>query len=166
MQPMHSVSQQTKVTLVFQAKSSGVQCGANLEQATWLLLLGVLCRKDGYVVAVVRATSDEAAFSRLRAGYDSGAPDLLEAFDTLAKKHLRVYTGQQQPTHAVCIPPASSTGLKGLVFLLNLSMGRIAGFLDRQIGRRLAASTSHSRIRCTHIRFWRALLQSIVSVLI
>ena len=100
MQPMHSVLQQTKVTLVFQAKSLGVQCGADLELATWLPLLSVLCRKDGYVVAVVRGTSDEAAFSRLRAGYDSGAPKLLKAFDALAEKHLRVHAGQQQPTQA------------------------------------------------------------------
>ena len=53
------------------------------------------------MVAVVRGTSDEAAFSRLRAGYDSGAAELLDAFDALAKKHLRVYAGQQQTTHAV-----------------------------------------------------------------
>ena len=64
------------------------------------LILSVFCRKGGYVVAVVRGASDEVAFSRLRAGYDSGAPELLETFDALAKKHLRVYAGQQRPTHA------------------------------------------------------------------
>ena len=64
------------------------------------------------MVAVVRGTSDDAAFLRLRAGYDSGAPELLEAFDALAKKHLRVYAGQQRPVQAICAHPASSEGLK------------------------------------------------------
>ena len=101
MQPMHSVSQQTKVTLVFQAKSSGVQCGANLEQATWLLTPEcVLQKRMAMWWLSCAAPSDEVAFSRLRAGYDSGAPELLETFDALAKKHLRVYAGQQRPTHA------------------------------------------------------------------
>ena len=78
-------------------------------------LLSVFCRKDGYVVAVVRGASDEAAFSRLRAGYDSGAAELLETFDALAKTHLRVYAGQQRLTHAVCAPHASSKDLKSQV---------------------------------------------------
>ena len=64
------------------------------------------------MVAVVRGASDEVAFSRLRAGYDSGAPELLETFDALAKKHLRVYAGQQRPAYALCTPCASSEGLK------------------------------------------------------
>ena len=50
-------------------------------------------RKDGLVVAVVRGNSDDAAYSRLRAGYDSGDPSLLQIFDNLAAKHLKVYAG-------------------------------------------------------------------------
>ena len=57
----------------------------------------MFCRKDGYVVAVVRGNSAKAACLRLRAGYDSGDPKLLQVFDDLASKHLRVYAGEQQP---------------------------------------------------------------------
>ena len=46
------------------------------------------------VVAIVRAHGDDAAYSRLRAGYDSGDAELLKAFDDLAKDHLRVYAGR------------------------------------------------------------------------
>ncbi len=45
------------------------------------------------VVAIVRGNSDEAAYSRLRAGYDSGDPELLKLFDSLAAKQLKVYAG-------------------------------------------------------------------------
>ena len=55
------------------------------------------CRKDGYVVAVVRGNGDKAAYSRLRAGYDSGDAELLRVFDDLARTHLRVYAGEQHP---------------------------------------------------------------------
>ena len=47
------------------------------------------------VVAIVRAHGDDAAYSRLRAGYDSGDAELLKAFDDLAKDHLKVYAGRQ-----------------------------------------------------------------------
>ena len=47
------------------------------------------------VVAIVRAHGDDAAYSRLRAGYDSGDVELLKAFDDLAKDHLKVYAGRQ-----------------------------------------------------------------------
>ena len=63
-------------------------------------LPSTLCREDGYVVAVVRGSSDKAAYSRLRAGYDTGDPELLQVFDDLARKHLRVYAGEQQPLSA------------------------------------------------------------------
>ena len=46
------------------------------------------------VVAIVRAHGDDAAYSRLRAGYDSGDAELLKAFDNLAKDHLKVYAGR------------------------------------------------------------------------
>ena len=45
------------------------------------------------MVGIVRGNSDEAAFSRLRAGYDSGDAELLKLFDDLASKHLKVYAG-------------------------------------------------------------------------
>jgi len=45
------------------------------------------------VVAVVRGNGDDAAYSRLRAGYDSGDAELVKIFDDLAAKHLRVYVG-------------------------------------------------------------------------
>lgn len=44
------------------------------------------------MVAVVRGASDEKAAERLRAGFDSGDPALLQRFDALAK-HLTVYSG-------------------------------------------------------------------------
>ena len=50
------------------------------------------------MAAVVRGNGDKAAQARLRAGYDSGDPELLQAFDDLARKHLRVYAGEQQPS--------------------------------------------------------------------
>ena len=57
-------------------------------------LKGVMSRrKGGLVVAVVRGNGNDAAYSRLRAGYDSGDPELLKLFDDLAAKHLRVYAG-------------------------------------------------------------------------
>ena len=46
------------------------------------------------VVAIVRAHGDDAAYSRLRAGYDSGDAELRKAFDDLAKDHLKVYAGR------------------------------------------------------------------------
>ena len=46
------------------------------------------------MVAVVRGSSDSAAYLRLRAGYDSGDPELLQVFDVLARTHLRVYAGE------------------------------------------------------------------------
>ena len=52
-----------------------------------------LRRKDGLVVAIVRGNGDDAAYSRLRAGYDSGDAELIKLFDNLASKHLRVYAG-------------------------------------------------------------------------
>ena len=45
------------------------------------------------MVAVVRGNGDDAAYSRLRAGYDSGDAELVKIFDDLAAKHLRVYAG-------------------------------------------------------------------------
>ena len=45
------------------------------------------------MVAVVRGNGDDAAYSRLRAGYDSGDAELLKLFDDLAAKHLKVYAG-------------------------------------------------------------------------
>ena len=48
-------------------------------------------------MAVVRGNSDKAAYLRLRAGYDSGDPNLLQVFDDLAREHLRVHAGEQQP---------------------------------------------------------------------
>ena len=53
------------------------------------------CRKGGLVVAIVRGHGDDAAYSRLRAGYDSGDAELLQTFDNLAKDHLKVYAGRQ-----------------------------------------------------------------------
>lgn len=44
-------------------------------------------------MAIVRGNGDEAAWSRLRAGYDSGDPELLSKFDSLASQHLQVYAG-------------------------------------------------------------------------
>ena len=49
------------------------------------------------MVAVVRGSGNEAAYSRLRAGYNSGDPELLQVFDDLARAHLRVYAGEQRP---------------------------------------------------------------------
>ena len=60
-------------------------------------VITTLCRKDGLVVAIVRGNGDDAAYSRLRAGYDSGDAELLKLFDDLASKHLRVYAGK--PAH-------------------------------------------------------------------
>ena len=54
------------------------------------------CRKNGCVVAVVRGSGDKAAYLRLRAGYDTGDPELLQVFDDLARRRLRVYAGEQQ----------------------------------------------------------------------
>ena len=48
-------------------------------------------------MAVVRGNSDKAAYSRLQAGYDSGDPELLQVFEDLARKHLRVHAGEPQP---------------------------------------------------------------------
>ena len=45
------------------------------------------------VVAIVRAHGDDAAYSRLRAGYDSGDAELLKTFDDLARDNLKVYAG-------------------------------------------------------------------------
>lgn len=45
------------------------------------------------MVAIVRGNGNDAAYSRLRAGYDSGDPELLKLFDDLAAKHLKVYAG-------------------------------------------------------------------------
>ena len=57
----------------------------------------IFCRKDGVVVAIVRGNGDDVAYSRLRAGYDSGDAELLKVFDDLAAKHLKVYAGTNIP---------------------------------------------------------------------
>ena len=66
-----------------------------MQRAEW----SVLCRKDGLVVAIVRGNGDDAAYSRLRAGYDSGDEELLKLFDGLAAKHLKVYAGMMIAQH-------------------------------------------------------------------
>ena len=50
------------------------------------------------VVAIVRGNGDDAAYSRLRSGYDSGDPELLKIFNDLAAKHLKVYAGARGST--------------------------------------------------------------------
>lgn len=61
------------------------------------------CRKGGRVVAIVRGASDEAAWSRLLAGYDSGDPDLKATFAELSEGRLSVYAGEPPPPlHALC----------------------------------------------------------------
>ena len=57
-------------------------------------------RKGGRVVAIVRGASDEAAWSRLRAGYDSGDPDLKATFAELSEGRLSVYAGELPPLPA------------------------------------------------------------------
>ena len=49
------------------------------------------------MVAIVRGNGDDVAYSRLRAGYDSGDAELLKVFDDLAAKHLKVYAGLRHP---------------------------------------------------------------------
>ena len=66
--------------------------------ASKLIKLPFSGRKDGMVVAIVRGNGDDAAYSRLRSGYDSGDPDLLKIFDDLAAKHLKVYAGAHGST--------------------------------------------------------------------
>ena len=73
------------------------------------MLVSTLCRKDGLVVAIVRGHSDEAAFSRLRAGYDSGDSELLKLFDDLASKHLKVYAGKAALTSHSFLKPIQGT---------------------------------------------------------
>ena len=109
-------------------------------------------------MAVVRGTSDEAAFLRLRAGYDSGAPELLEAFDALAEKHLRVYAGQPRPTHAVCIPCASFEALKSQVRLLNMFTG-LHCLIRAMPGKQQAwqpAHAAHIAYALLVLRCWKA----------
>jgi len=53
------------------------------------------------VVAIVRGNGDDVAYSRLRAGYDSGDAELLKVFDDLAAKHLKVYAGTKHPVYTV-----------------------------------------------------------------
>jgi hypothetical protein len=50
-------------------------------------------REGGRVVAIVRGQSDEAAWSRLRACFDSGDAGLLETFTRLSQDRLTVYAG-------------------------------------------------------------------------
>ena len=50
------------------------------------------------MVAIVRGSSDEKAAERLRSGFDSGDPKLLQRFDALSK-HLVVYAGSQHMHH-------------------------------------------------------------------
>lgn len=50
------------------------------------------------MVAIVRGSSDEKAAERLRSGFYSGDPQLLQRFDALSK-HLAVYAG----LHPNCI---------------------------------------------------------------
>ena len=45
-------------------------------------------------MAIVRGASDEAAWSRLLAGYDSGDPDLKATFAELSEGRLSVYAGE------------------------------------------------------------------------
>ncbi|BDA50881.1 Carboxylic acid reductase [Coccomyxa sp. Obi] len=56
------------------------------------LLQRVSHKEGGRVVAIVRGSSDEKAAERLRSGFDSGDPQLLQRFDALSK-HLVVYAG-------------------------------------------------------------------------
>ena len=57
------------------------------------------------MVAIVRGASDEAAWSRLRAGYDSGDPDLKATFAELSEGRLSVYAGEPPANSMMC--PAS-----------------------------------------------------------
>ncbi|WP_301148211.1 carboxylic acid reductase [Mycobacterium simiae] len=58
----------------------------------WLERMGLV---DGKVIALVRAKDDAAARARLDATFDSGDPELLEHYRTLAADHLEVLAGDK-----------------------------------------------------------------------
>ncbi len=58
------------------------------------------------MVAIVRGSSDEKAAERLRSGFDSGDPQLLQRFDALSK-HLVVYAGVLHASDLLCQSNAS-----------------------------------------------------------
>ncbi len=58
----------------------------------WLERMGLV---DGKVIALVRARDDAAARARLDATFDSGDPELLEHYHTLAADHLEVLAGDK-----------------------------------------------------------------------
>ena len=61
---------------------------------------------------MVRGASDEAAWSRLMAGYDSGDPDLKAAFAELSEGRLSVYAGEPcHPLDGSCCLSAQPAGL-------------------------------------------------------
>ena len=72
-------------------------------------------------MAVVRGCSDKAAYLRLRAGCNSGDPELLQLFDDLARKHLRVYAGEQQRLSRALQDAMS--GIMGPCLLIRLCRG-------------------------------------------
>ena len=59
-------------------------------------------REGGHVYAIVRAANNDAARARLRAGYDTGDHNLLNAFDSLGH-HLTVVAGVDSSTWVVYI---------------------------------------------------------------
>ncbi|WP_156669714.1 thioester reductase domain-containing protein, partial [Mycobacterium sp. E3339] len=54
---------------------------------------------DGKLICLVRAGSDEEAWRRLRATFDSGDPRLLDHFTELAADHLEVIAGDKSATN-------------------------------------------------------------------
>ena len=79
----------------------------------------------------MRARSDEEAAARLRAGFDSGSAELLQAFDALSRDHLVVHTGALMQSRALLSQSARAPQVWHAChdpFCPQVSAGRFCGF--------------------------------------
>ena len=90
-------------------------------------------REGGHVYAIVRAANNDAAHARLRAGYDTGDHDLLDAFDSLGN-HLTVVAGVHSSTPVVYTSECCAKPAYGVVTVLTIcwELGQHTKVCNRQ----------------------------------
>jgi fatty acid CoA ligase FadD9 len=71
----------------------------------WLQRMGVV---DGKVICLVRAKDDATARQRLDATFDSGDPNLLKHYRSLAADHLEVLAGDKGEAYLGSTTPPGS----------------------------------------------------------